>query len=155
MGVGYESNAVLRALRWSSSIIAAANSDALDEVARVVGEACRTPDAWLFRVDEPDSFEIAHLAAKQGEPVTATYEQVPDGLSPAFCGASVMLAVPDVRLTPEYVAIVLRPAERPYSRAEVAQVEAILGVHRQVRGLARCEDASGSGHVAWSEMFSS
>jgi hypothetical protein len=121
---------VLRAIRWASNLVGA-GSLADEELKRVVGEICTTRDSWFLSIEEAQSIPIARPAAQKWAPVTATVSAVPPELEASFTGPAAVLAVPDARLEPTGIALILRPAAQLFSITEIDRVEAILALRRR------------------------
>jgi hypothetical protein len=121
---------VLRAIRWACSIVGA-GSLADDELIRVIREICSAHDAFFMSVDEAEVLDAAKLAAERSSPVLTTTSLVPHMLEASFTGAATILAVPDARLEPTGVAVVLKPADELFSATEIERVEAVLALRRR------------------------
>ena len=123
---------VLRALRCACAMVAAGPSGADDELTRAVAEVSGTGAAWVCSVAEAASLEAGRLAVTRGGPVSHRTTDVPATRAPGVVGEMWLLAVPDARLEPHRVAFVVRPVAERFTATEVARVEALLGLRRQL-----------------------
>jgi len=115
-----EIDPVLRALRWACAVVSAGDEGADGELVRALTEVCGTETAWVGSLVEARRHEAGRLALTRGGPVA---HRTGDGW---------LLAVPDARLDPRRVAFVGRPLTDRFTATEVARVEALLGLRRQV-----------------------
>jgi hypothetical protein len=120
----HEIDPVLRALRWACAVVSAGDEGADDELVRALSEVCGTDTAWLAGLAEAPQHEAGRMALDRGGPVSHRD------------GETWLLAVPDARLDPRRVAFVGRPLSDPFTATEVARVEALLGLRRQVETVA-------------------
>jgi hypothetical protein len=126
---------VLRAIRWACSMVGA-GSLADEELKRVVGEICSSRDAWFLSLEEAERIPVAKQAAQKWAPIFTSLTTVPSELEASFSGPAAVLAVPDARLEPTGIALILRPAAQLFSVGEIERVEAILSLRRRAALLA-------------------
>jgi hypothetical protein len=126
---------VLRAIRWACNMVGAGTL-ADEELKRVVGEICSSNDTWFLSIEEAETIPVARQAAQKWAPVVTSISSVPLELEATFSGPAAVLAVPDARLEPTGVALIVRPAARLFSATEVDRVEAILSLRRRAALLA-------------------
>jgi hypothetical protein len=135
---------VLRAIRWASNLVGA-GSLADDELKRVIGEICSTRDAWFLSIEEAEAIAIARPAAQKWAPVATSITKVPPELEATFQGPAAVLAVPDARLEPTGIALIIRPAAQLFSITEVERVEAILALRRRAALISAHADEADDG----------
>jgi predicted amino acid-binding ACT domain protein len=123
---------VLRSLRWACAMVAAGPHAADDELARAVAEVTGTGSAWVCTIPEARRFEAGRLALVRGAPVSHRTADVPPSRAPGLVGDVWLLAVPDARLDPQRVAFAARPPAERFTATEVARIEALLGLRRQL-----------------------
>ena len=123
---------VLRSLRWACAMVAAGPSGADDELTRAVAEASGTSAAWVCNTTDAGLLEAGRLALARGGPVSHRTTEVPASRAPGITGEVWLLAVPDARLDPHRVAFVVRAVDDRFTATEVARVEALLGLRRQL-----------------------
>jgi predicted amino acid-binding ACT domain protein len=123
---------VLRSLRWACAMVAAGPDGADEELTRAVAEATGTSAAWVCNTNDAAALETGKLALTRGGPVSHRTSDIPATRAPGVTGEAWLLAVPDARLDPHRVAFVVRPVEDRFTATEVARVEALLGLRRQL-----------------------
>jgi hypothetical protein len=123
---------VLRSLRWACAMVAAGPTGADEELTRAVAEAMGTSAAWVCNTADAGEVEAGRMALARGGPVSHRTIDVPADRAPAVKGEAWLLAVPDARLEPHRVAFVVRPVDDRFTATEVARVEALLGLRRQL-----------------------
>jgi hypothetical protein len=123
---------VLRSLRWACAMVAAGPEGADQELARAVAEVSGTGSAWVCGLVDAGLYETGRLALARGGPVSHRTTDIPAERVPGATGEMWLLAVPDARLDPRRVAFVARPPAERFTATEVARVEALLGLRRQL-----------------------
>ena len=123
---------VLKSLRWACAMVAAGPAGADDELTRAVAEASGTSTAWVCNVADAGVLEAGRMALARGGPVSRRTSDVPASRAPGLIGEVWLLAVPDARLDPHRVAFVVRGVDDRFTATEVARVEALLGLRRQL-----------------------
>src|SRR3954470_10164230 len=123
---------VLRSLRWACAMVAAGPMGADDELTRAVAEASGTRMAWVCNVADAGLVEEGRMALARGGPVSHRTSDVPASRAPGLIGEVWLLAGPDARLDPHRVAFVVRDVDDRFTATEVARVEALLGLRRQL-----------------------
>jgi len=123
---------VLRSLRWACAMVAAGPHGADDELTRAIAEVAGTGSAWVCSVAEARFIETGQMALTRGAPVSHLTTEAPASRTPGLMGEMWLLAVPDARLDPQRVAFVARPPAERFTASEVARVEALLGLRRQL-----------------------
>jgi hypothetical protein len=118
---------VLTALSWASALLAARPHESELELGRAILELTSGTSAWIATVAEAMAYEAGRLALDRGGPVVRRTDDLPDGPSPAW-----VMAVPDGHLDAEIVAFAARPLAVRFSSSELARVEALLALRRQV-----------------------
>lgn len=136
---------VLRAIRWACNMVGA-GSLADEELKRVVGEICSARDAWFLSIEEAENIPVAKQAAQKWAPVSTSMPHPPRELEASFNGPAAVLAVPDARLEPTGIAVIVRPAAQLFTGAEIDRVEAILSLRRRAALLAAhaADDTNGA-----------
>jgi hypothetical protein len=135
---------VLRAIRWAANLVGA-GSLADDELKRVIGEICSTRDAWFLSIEEAESIAVARPAAQRWAPVATSVSKVPPELEATFQGSAAVLAVPDARLEPTGIALIIRPAAQLFSITEIERVEAMLALRRRAALISAHPDVADDG----------
>lgn len=135
---------VLRAIRWACNMVGA-GSLADEELKRVIGEICSTRDSWFLSIEEAEQIGVARQAAQKWAPVVTSMSFVPRELEASFAGPAIVLAVPDARLEPSGIALIVRPAAQLFSATEIDRIEAILALRRRAALLSIHADAMDDG----------
>lgn len=129
------SDSVVRALRWAASLVRSGAMDGGLELARAIAELCSSSVAWIATAEQAAAHPTGTRALEHGAPVTELAAPPPpmaDGLpSPAW-----LLAVPDDPVMPQRVAFVGRPASLCFTHSEIARVEALLLLVREMSAAA-------------------
>ena len=125
---------IVSALGWSSALLAARAHECDLELGRAVMELTSAAAAWVCPVSEAVAYGAGRLALERGAPVVQrTDDPIPgaNGLPSSVW----LLAVPDGYLGAELVAFAARPLAVRFTSSEIARVEALLMLRRQLAGL--------------------
>jgi hypothetical protein len=142
---------VLRAIRWACSLVGAGRL-ADDELRRVMSEICSTPDTWFLSLEEAERIDVAAEAARTWAPAVETLSVAPSNVEASFTGPAALLAVPDARLEPTGVALIVRPASYLFSQTEIDRVEAVLALRRRSALLDGNTDEIDDGYDNWFDV---
>jgi hypothetical protein len=132
---------VVRALSWTTAMVAAGPHESDLELARALAETCTYARAWICGIPEAKSLPAGRLALERGRSVVRRSEDLPAAYSAGLPAAVWVLAVPDSNLDARLVAFLARPLSLRFTASEVARVEALMTLRRQ---LAVALDALGS-----------
>jgi ACT domain-containing protein len=125
---------IVRALSWTTAMLAAGPQDSDLELARALVEACTYARAWICNIPEAVSLPAGRLALERGCAVVRRSDDLPASYSAGLPAAVWVLAVPDGRLDARLVAFLARPVSLRFTASEVARVEALMALHRQLTG---------------------
>ena len=126
---------LMRSLRWALAMVMADPADrpAADEaLEHAIAEATGTSAAWVCAVNEARALEAGRLALTRGAAVSHLTADAPAHRVPGDVGEVWLLAVPDVVGPTKRVAFVVRPATDRFTATEVARVDALLRLRRQL-----------------------
>jgi hypothetical protein len=125
---------IVTALGWASALLASRAHDSDLELGRAVMELTSASAAWVCSIAEAVRFDAGRLALERGAPVVQRTDEPiagADGLAPPVW----LLAVPDGQLGAGLVAFAARPVNVRFTASEIARVEALLVLRRQLAGL--------------------
>lgn len=123
---------VVRALSWTASMLTAVPHDSELELARALAEACTYAHAWVCPVTSALSMAAGRLALERGQPVIRRSGDVPEQYAGDLPATVWLLAVPDGHLDAQLVAFLARPTSLRFTASEVARVEALMSLRRQL-----------------------
>jgi len=127
---------IVRALSWTTAMLAAGPQDSDLELARALAEACTYARAWICNIPEAVSLPAGQLALERGCAVVRRSDDLPAGYSAGLPAAVWVLAVPDGHPDARLVAFLARPVSLRFTASEVARVDALMALHRQLSGVA-------------------
>lgn len=127
---------IVAALRWCTAMVAA-GPDACDlELGRAVLEVTHASAAWTCDVEQALDLPAASLALERGGPVVLRTDALPREYAENLPRSVWVLAAPDSALNPTVVAFAARPLSLRFTPSEVARVEMLLFLRREL-GAAR------------------
>ena len=121
---------VVTAMQWAGAIVAAGPAESDLELGRCILELTAASAAWVCDVPQAMSYEAGRLALERCAPVVQRTAAPDDGRG--LPDTVWLLAVPDADLMPEMVAFAARPVALRFTASEIARVEALLALRRQL-----------------------
>jgi hypothetical protein len=125
---------IVTALGWSSALLAARAHECDLELGRAVLELTSASAAWVCTVDEAVAYGAGRLALERGAPVVQRTDE-PIVAADSLPTTVWLLAVPDGHLDAELIAFAARPVAVRFTASEIARVEALLMLRRQLAAL--------------------
>jgi hypothetical protein len=123
---------VVEALEWAIAMAAAEPEDCDAALGRAVFEVTSALAAWVTDVRGALEIDAGRLALERHGPVVLQTEVLPSTVSAQLPDSVRLLAVPDGHLDTEVVAFAVRPLELHFSVSEIARVEQLVRLRRQL-----------------------
>ncbi|HZN13112.1 MAG TPA: ACT domain-containing protein [Acidimicrobiales bacterium] len=123
---------VVEALEWAIAIAAAEPEDYDAALGAAVLEVTSALAAWVTDVPGALGVEAGRLALERRSPVVVQTSEVPSTVAGQLPDTVWMLAVPDGQLDTEIVAFAVRPLTLHFSVSEIARVEQLVRLRRQL-----------------------
>jgi predicted amino acid-binding ACT domain protein len=129
---------VVAALGYVAGLLAQHDDGSEDGLARVVGQLCGTPVAWVTPATDADRYEAGRFAKERGGAIALRTTELPADLADRLPGEVWLLAVPDAGAGfTGRVVFVARPLANEFTTTEIARVEALLTLYEQLQARAR------------------
>ena len=125
------SDPIVRALRWASAMVDAGPQYSDLELSRAVAEACTGIATWVCDRPAAMMLPIGRAALERGVSLVERSESLP-GPRDNMPSEVWLLAVPDRSVDPALVIFVARPLSLRFTDSEIARVEALLRLCRQL-----------------------
>lgn len=126
-----DTDSILRALRWATSLVRGGVFDGGLELSRTVAELCTASVAWVATVEQALQYEVGRQALERGAPF-AQLSCPPAALAFDLPEQAWVLALPDDAIQPTRVAFVGRPSTFRFTTSEILRVEALLQLVREM-----------------------
>lgn len=123
---------IVRALSWTTAMLAAGPQDSDLELGRALVETCTYARAWISNIPEALSLPAGVLALERGCSVVRRSDDLPSSYSAGLPATVWVLAVPDGHPDARLVAFLARPLSLRFTASEVARVEALMALRRQL-----------------------
>jgi hypothetical protein len=130
------SDPVVEALEWAIAMAAAEPADCDAALGRAVFEVTSALAAWVTDVRGALDVDAGRLALERGGPVVLQTGSVPSSVAGQLPDSVWLLAVPDGHLDAEVVAFAIRPLTLHFSVSEIARVEQLVRLRRQLTKVA-------------------
>jgi hypothetical protein len=127
---------VVEALEWAIAMAEADPSDCDAALGRAVLEVTSALAAWVTDVRAALEVDVGRLALERGSPVVLQTSTVPANVASQLPASVWLLAVPDGHLDAEIVAFAIRPTALHFSVSEIARVEQLVRLRRQLARVA-------------------
>jgi len=119
---------VVAALHWSRHLVETGVQHSELELASTIAQLCAASTAWVGGVGEAELDHTGAEALELGHSVVAHLDELPLRLSGETMSSGWVLAVVDDPVQPRRVALVGRATGLPFTRTEIARIEALLGL---------------------------
>jgi ACT domain len=127
---------VVGAFRRASEMIDSRPTDPDEELARSAAELCASPVAWVKPASEATQYDAGRFALERGGAIALRTPTLPDEWAERLPGEVWLLAVPDPELIAGgRVVFVARGLASEFTSTEIARIEALITLHKQVERL--------------------
>jgi hypothetical protein len=123
---------VVRALAWTRTMLEAGPQDSELELARALAEACTYARAWTSPPEQARALPAGAMALERGQAVIRRTDDLPDAYRAGLPATVWLLAVPDGHPDTRLVAFLARDLSLRFTASEVARVQALLALRRQL-----------------------
>jgi hypothetical protein len=104
----------------------------LDGLADAIREMCSAVAVWVCEAARAEALPAGRTALARGGPVVCRNETTPETYALRLPPSVWLLAVPDARESPRAVAFAARPLSLRFTATEVARVEALMALAREL-----------------------